>query len=245
MSSNTNNSAHKQFGGMTVVLGGDFRQTLLVIPHGRKHQVLNASITRSYLSQQCKVLQLTENMRLTCPPLADFESVELDKFAQWLLYIGNATVPSSTPAENPDTSWVQIPDNLQLPPDERNLGGLVIFVYGTIAHAPELAAYLCERAILAPTNEVAITINREIIDQIATEEMSYYSSDSIDDATSNYCTLESLYPQEFLNTIQTSGLPDHRLQLKIGVPVMLLRNLDPPRGLCNGTRLIVTNSSYN
>ncbi|XP_066361348.1 uncharacterized protein [Miscanthus floridulus] len=45
MSSNTNDLAHKQFRGITVVLGGDFRQTLPVIPHGRKHQVLNASIT--------------------------------------------------------------------------------------------------------------------------------------------------------------------------------------------------------
>lgn len=75
--------------------------------------------------------------------------------------------------------------------------------------------------------------------------MSYYSSDSVDDATSNYCTLESLYPQEFINSIQLSGLPYHRLLLKIGVPIMLLRNLNPSKGLCNGTRLIVTQLTHH
>ncbi|KAL6646681.1 hypothetical protein ACP70R_015758 [Stipagrostis hirtigluma subsp. patula] len=55
---------------------------------------------------------------------------------------------------------------------------------------------------------------------------------------------DSLYPQEFLNTIQMSGLPDHHLQLKVGVPIMLLRNLDPTKGLCNGTRLIVTQLTH-
>lgn len=70
--------------------------------------------------------------------------------------------------------------------------------------------------------------------------MSYYSSDIIDDDTSNRAVLEALYPTEFLNTLQLGGLADHRLQLKIGVPIMLLRNLNPSKGLCNGTRLIVT-----
>ena len=50
----------------------------------------------------------------------------------------------------------------------------------------------------------------------------------------------SNYPTEFLNTLQPDGLPPYNLTLKVGSIVMLLRNLDSKRRLCNGTRLVVT-----
>ena len=49
-----------------------------------------------------------------------------------------------------------------------------------------------------------------------------------------------LYPTEYLNTLWFAGLPPHILTLKIGAPIMLLRNLNLVGGLCNGTRMIVT-----
>jgi len=50
---------------------------------------------------------------------------------------------------------------------------------------------------------------------------------------------QAIYLAEYLNSLNLSGLPPHDLRLKIGAPVMLLLNIDPVRGHCNGTRYIV------
>ena len=44
---------------------------------------------------------------------------------------------------------------------------------------------------------------------------------------------------EFLNSLNFNGFPQHELRLKKNIPIMLLRNINPSIGLCNGTRLMV------
>ena len=55
----------KPFGGKTIVLGGDFRQILLVVTKGQREQIVEASINKSSLWNNCRVFILTKNMRLT------------------------------------------------------------------------------------------------------------------------------------------------------------------------------------
>ena len=48
-------------------------------------------------------------------------------------------------------------------------------------------------------------------------------------------------PIEYLNRLNPASMPPHQLCLKIGMPMILLRNLNPKEGLCNGTRLLLKN----
>jgi hypothetical protein len=79
----------------------------------------------------------------------------------------------------------------------------------------------------------------KMISRFQGDEMVYHSFDSTVDDPHNY------YPSEFLNTLTPNGLPPHVLKLKIGCPVILLRNIDLAGGLCNGTRLVVRGFQRN
>ena len=64
MSKNDPLNALKPFGGMTVVLGGDFRQILPVVRKGTRQDIVDASINSSKIWAYCNLLRLTVNMRL-------------------------------------------------------------------------------------------------------------------------------------------------------------------------------------
>ncbi|TMX04745.1 hypothetical protein EJD97_004974, partial [Solanum chilense] len=83
-------------------------------------------------------------------------------------------------------------------------------------------------------------LNNNIMKMIPGEGKTYYSSDNVCKASVNTNEEDILYPTEFLNNLGFPGIPNHEIHLKVGTPVMLLRNLNQTEGLCNGTRLIVT-----
>jgi ATP-dependent exoDNAse (exonuclease V) alpha subunit len=72
------------------------------------------------------------------------------------------------------------------------------------------------------------------------EDKEYLSCDTIAKTPGTHESYDLLYPVEFLNSLNGNNFPQHRLVLKKGVPIMMLRNIDQSGGLCNGTRLVVT-----
>nr|XP_017250953.1 PREDICTED: ATP-dependent DNA helicase PIF1-like [Daucus carota subsp. sativus] len=68
----------------------------------------------------------------------------------------------------------------------------------------------------------------------------YLSSDSVCKASIKNDDDDILDPSKFLNKLKFSGIPNHDIRFKEGLPIMLLRNLNQSEGICNGTRLIVT-----
>ena len=75
-----------------------------------------------------------------------------------------------------------------------------------------------------------------MLDRLPGEQHIYLS---VDQAICDNKEEQQNYPLEFINSLTPSGMPEHRLCLKVGSIIVLLRNLDIQSGVCNGTRLTV------
>ncbi|XP_071739529.1 uncharacterized protein [Rutidosis leptorrhynchoides] len=231
----TPNSMETPFGGKVIVFGGDFRQVLPVVQRGKREDTVGASLNSSYIWNHVEVLKLTINMRLGLGTDHVVEE-ETKSFADWIFRIGNGTVGETNDGE----CDVDIPDDVLITDAEDPIGSLIASIYPNFIQNLGNPEYYEDRAILAPTHDVVNIINDHMMTFLDGEEMVYLSSDSICQSELDASFNHDLYTPEFLNSIQYGGLPKHRLVLKVGVPVMLLRNVDQSSGLCNGTRLQIT-----
>ncbi len=225
----------KPFGGKVVVLSGEFRQILPVVKKGKREDIVYFAISKSYLWNSCHIFNLQTNMRLRQNNMSEMETSSIKDFSEWILKIGDGEF-----GEEDDDNKITIPNDLIIQSTENPMQDIIDSIYPDLKVKYKDPSYLQDRAILAPTNEVVEELNDYIISSLNEEDHEYLSSDSVCKAYSNVANQDVLYPIEFLNTLRFPGLPNHKLTLKVGLPIMLLRNLNQNGGLCNGTRLIIT-----
>ncbi|GJU88439.1 DNA helicase [Tanacetum coccineum] len=206
--------------------GWRLRQTLPEKKGQSNKEVISSYISESELWSNFKVFTLSENMRLTKPNISADERSLISSFASWLLDIGDGKTGEPDPQDPENTSWVDIPINYCIPDNENGLQNLINFIYDQSTLQTPSAVTLQQKAIVCPKNETADTINSKVLEMVQGETKIYLSHDEATPIDNDGAETEMLYPVEHLNTLKLSGFPPHRLELKVGAPVMLLRNFE-------------------
>ncbi|XP_050535181.1 uncharacterized protein LOC126902195 isoform X3 [Daktulosphaira vitifoliae] len=201
------------FGGKPVLFAGDFRQTLPIVKRGSRAQIVSATIRHGVYWVSMEKYSLERNMR------ADGDR----PFADWLLQLGAGSL-------NNGLEYVTIPAGAV----SESFASLLDFVYPRAMSLDNVRDY-AKHIVLCVTNDECKNINDQVLrSRVTGSQRVYTATDTVvaddDDEAANF-------PVEFLNTLEADNLPPYRLTLKVGAIVMLLKNLDTTRRLCNGTRL--------
>ncbi|XP_037948346.1 ATP-dependent DNA helicase pfh1-like [Teleopsis dalmanni] len=197
------------FGGALILLSGDFRQTLPVIPKSTAADEINACLKSSNLWRYVKKLQLVTNMRV-----ALVNDASAEEFSKQLLLIGNGRV-----AVEESSGLIAFPSNFCNFVSSKD--ELINEVFPNIIDNHKNKKWLSERAILAAKNKDVNDLSFVIQNQIVGTLHTFKSIDCVtneEEATN--------YPTEFLNSLDVPGLPPYNLQLKIGSVDIMLRNLN-------------------
>jgi len=213
------------FGGKVIVFAGDFRQTLPIIRHASRAQTVNACLKRSRLwNNEIDIHHFVLNMRLQSLQRSDSNA---ESYAHWLLSIGDGTAPTTSNEIYDDL--IHVPEYLCF---HGTIDDLLDWVFPDISQHNEEPNWMCKRAILTPKNKTVNDINTGMTMRFPGVEIRMESADAFDVENEN-----TGIPHEYLTTLNPPGLPPHTLILKKGMPLILLRNLNPSEGLCNGTKL--------
>ena len=211
------------FGGIPTVLGGDFQQILPVIPHGNRADTVQSCLQYADLWPHLTHLRLKENMRLTGTDVAN------TAFASWLRELsfrtdfnGPIDIPNVIYRTTCNSDFID-----RFYPEE------------DLFSSPANPTFFIGRAILCIRNSTADGFIEKIPGPLSTFESFNHA-----DLNENAMGREELTP-EYLRGLHIPSLPPGILRLRIGAPLLLMRNLDPQHGLCNGTRLTLLRTCRN
>jgi hypothetical protein len=219
------------FGGKIVLFSGDFRQTLAVTPKAGRADTCRNLISNIPWWPTVNTLKLTINERVR----RNGNTPESLAFSDFLMQIGNGDPRLVETEINENT--IKIPDQYVFTASEK-IEDFIEWCYPDIRSENVNDIQCSDRAILSPLNKDVDDLNSIAINMMHNRDrvITFQSVNSVEDQNLQN-DQEPAYPEEFLNSLEIPGMPPHVLKLCVGAPVVLLRNLDPDRGLCNGTRL--------
>ena len=150
-------------------------------------------------------------------------------FSKWQLEVGHGK-------HTDDLGKITLPDHFKC--TENTIASLIQTIFPGINSLPlQPDSYFAECTILTSRNDNVDDINSEMLKMFPGVEKVLMSADSVKNNNEEGMLM---YPVEYLNSINCSGFPLAALSLKVGCPVMVLRNLNPGEGVCNGSRGVVT-----
>ena len=142
------------FGGLVFVMGGDFRQILLVVVWGTRGQIVDACVKSSILWDDVHLMKLTINMRV--------QDTSQQQFVDYLLQIGEGEEPVY---KDIGEDIIKLDDDLVF--NDEKLESLISEVFDNLNdnyHFNEdYADYIKDRAILILKNNDVDDINEKII----------------------------------------------------------------------------------
>ncbi|KAG5589762.1 hypothetical protein H5410_040276 [Solanum commersonii] len=103
---------------------------------------------------------------------------------------------------------INLPHDVCFEPYVDPIGSIVNVVYPSLLQKYNDPAYLKEKAILTPKNELVHELNNIIMKMIPGEGRTYYSLDNVCKASVNTDEEDILYPTEFLNNLRFPGIPN-------------------------------------
>ena len=215
-------------GGNIVILAGDFQRCLPGGPGASRAGIVKQAINKSHLWQHFEIRHLTQNMRVCASGNPDLED-----FDRWGVEIGNGEQSSiKVPIKMVSTRIT--PNSKENTTSEKNsMEQFCDKIFPNLATNIDDPNWINGRAILAPTNKEVQMLNEMLSAKLPGASEVLRSADQLTN-TEN----ELRFNTEYLNSLTPSGFPPHSLSLKPGMPLMLMRNLNPRQGLCNGTKLI-------
>lgn len=192
-----------------------------------------ACLKSSYIWPLLSTFQLHDNLRLKS--VKGYSRLEGEEYANWLLRLGNGELHSG----NTGTIALSSIDVDFIPPFTSCPHAILDWIYdGFIDRIlkkdwTDLVKYYGERCLITPLNVTVREINTAILSRIPGDP---FMSVSINEADDQY---EDPMSIDVLNEFESNGFPTHRLFLKVGQAIMVIRNLSIAQGICNGTRLII------